>query len=594
MPTGTAALEPHRKKGEPDASTRSLVNLIRRHGLLLASFILLLSVTTPFTLGDTHVYVADILRYHAKSPLGSNSPIWEFGHLLWRPVGWLLLQVGAPVLGGLFHGNLSLLCTAILISVNAVAGFLTVLIWHSLLLPIVRSRAIAYGVALAFACSNAFLTYMRSGSDYVLGLLFVSASVWILCQSAKHDAIGRRAACGAGLMLAAAVLFWLPYVLSLPALVALGVRRHTRAFPSWCSRSTLAFAIHFLATFSVSVTLCFGLALAARHIESVAEARAWAAESAHGLSQNRTYFRIATGLPRSFLYLGKDGILYKRFLWRDPYNPVSVSRLFLASFWKLALFYAFSAALCLELLLRADNHRALLVLLASVVPTIFFAIFVFEPGSPERYFPVYPFLILAIAQALRGYPRPHRLTQSVITVFLIAMVATNVSSMYRPRITAEDRSSVERAALLKPRLRERDLVAVLSNQDRLCLFLNRSPFHPLNQPTPLRLYDVIEAASTRVERWRGEFAAGALDAWKHGGEVWVSKRLWADRPLPDWDWVEGDSRRVSWKDIPEFFTPLQIAEQLGGNDGFFRLVRADANVLRLSAFTRSETPALPN
>ena len=80
--------------------------------------------------------------------------------------------------------------------------------------------------------------------------------------------------------------------------------------------------------------------------------------------------------------------------------------------------------------------------------------------------------------------------------------------------------------------------------------------------------------------------------WRRGGEVWVSKRLWSVNPLPDWDWVEGDDGRVSWKDIPEFFRPLQIAEELGGSDGFFRLTRADSSVSRLSAFARSATPDL--
>lgn len=577
-------------QGKPRAAARSLASLISRHGLLIASLILLLSITTPFTLGDTYVYVSHIRRYYGKSPLGSGSLLWEFGHLFWRPFGWLLLEVSAPVFGGLFDWNLTLLCTAILISINAAAGVLTVLIWHSLVLRTTGSRAVAYGVVLAFACANAFLAYMRSGCAYVVGLCFVSASVWIVWRAAERNAIGRRAACGAGLMLAAAVLFWLPYVLSLPGVVVLGVRRRPGAPFGWGGRANLAFVAHFLGTFAASVTLSFGLAVAARGIDSLAEAKAWAADSAHGWSQNRRFIRIVSGLPRSFLYLGKDGILYRRFLWKDPYDPVSVSRLVQVNLWKLALFYAFTAALCFELLLRSDNHRALLILLAGVAPTIYFAMFVFEPGSPERYFPIYPFLILGIARALRGYPRPPRLMQSVLAVFLIAMVATNVYSMYRPRIANEDRSSEERVSLLKPRLTDRDFVAVLSNQDTLYRFVNRSPFHPLNQPRPLHLYDVIEPATTRVREWRWEFAAGALEAWEHHGEVWVSKRLWAGKPLPDWDWVEGDNRQVSWKDLPDFFTPLQIAEELGGSDGFFRLLRADSNVSRLSAFARSATP----
>lgn len=572
--------------GKPCTSTRLALRLIRDHGLLVSSLILLMLVTTPFTLGDTYVYVGHILLYYGKSPLGSNSLLWEFGHLFWRPFGWLLLEVSAPAFGGLFQWNVALLCAAILIVINVVAGCLTVLVWRSLVLRATGSRAIAFGVALAFACANAFLAYMRSGCAYVLGLLFVSASVWIVWRGTGRNPVGRRAACGAGVMLAAAAVFWLPYVLSVPGVVVLGLRHRPDSLVGWWSRENIMFGVHVLVTLAVSVALCLSVAMAARRIDSVAEAKAWVSESTHGWSQNRRSLRIVTGLPRGFLYFGKDGTLYKRFLWNDPYDSVTVSRLLSASLWKLALFYTFGAALCFALLRRRDNHRAGVVLLAGVVPTLAFAIFVFEPGSPERYLPMYPFLILAIAHALRGPARCGVLMKSVVAVFLVGMAATNVYSTSRARIASEDTPAAQRVASLKPRLTERDLVSVLSNQDALYVFVNRSPFHRLNQPKPLRLFDVIEPANVRVARWRSEFAAAALDAWRQGGEVWVSKRLWAAKPFPEWDWVEGDDSRVSWRDVPEFFTPIEIAEELGGPDGFFRLLRAESNLSRLRSFAR--------
>jgi hypothetical protein len=566
--------------------------LIARYGLLTTSLFVLVAITRPFTLGDTYVYVSHILLYHDKPPFGSNSQLWEFGHLLWRPFGWLLLEATEPVLSGLFQGNRSLLCTAILISINTVAGFLTVLVWHSLILRSTGSYATAYGVSLAFACANAFLAYMRSGCSYVLGLFFVSASVWIVSRAVEGNALSRRAACGSGFLLAAAVLFWLPYVLSIPGVVALGRRRSPDGVCRSHRAEHIAFLAQLLGTCALCVTLGFGLGLAARHIDSLATAKAWAAESAHGWSQNKRALRILTGLPRAFLYFGNDGVLYKRFLWKDPYDPVSLARLVRASLWKLALFYAFTAALCLELLRRRDNHRTLFVFLAGAAPTIAFAIWVFEPGSPERYFPMYPFLILAIAQVLRRSPRTPRVMQALIAAFLLGMATLNVASMYWSRIAEDDRTSVARLTRLVERLTDRDLVAVLNNHDSLYVFVNRSPFHPLNQPRPLRLYDVIEPANIRVVQWRGEFASAALDAWKRGGEVWVSKRLWSSHPRPAWEWVEGDDRRVSWKDIPKFFGPLQIAEELGGSDGFFRLLHADTNISRLSAFAQSVGPKL--
>jgi len=49
------------------------------------------------------------------------------------------------------------------------------------------------------------------------------------------------------------------------------------------------------------------------------------------------------------------------------------------------------------------------------------------------------------------------------------------------------------------------------------------------------------------------------------------EETWAVKPLSECIGSKGTTPRV-WKDIPEFFTPLQIAG-LGGDDGFFRLLR---------------------
>ena len=47
------------------------------------------------------------------------------------------------------------------------------------------------------------------------------------------------------------------------------------------------------------------------------------------------------GFARSFINMGDDGILFKRFLLHDPYNPVSLFDLLRLSLFKYLLFYAF-------------------------------------------------------------------------------------------------------------------------------------------------------------------------------------------------------------------------------------------------------------
>ena len=41
--------------------------------------------------------------------------------------------------------------------------------------------------------------------------------------------------------------------------------------------------------------------------------------SAHGIEPQHRLLRLPTGITRSFLYFGNDGILFKRFTLGDPY-----------------------------------------------------------------------------------------------------------------------------------------------------------------------------------------------------------------------------------------------------------------------------------
>lgn len=341
----------------------------------------------------------------------------------------------------------------------------------------------------------------------------------------------------------------------------------------------------------ICLALGFGAGAWARHIGSASAARDWFTASGHGSSQSNRLLRLATGLPRACLYIGKDGILYKRFLHKDPFAPVTIANLVTASLWKLVTFDLFLLCLAWELLRPSAVRWPLVMLLTGALPTLFFAVFVFEPGSPERYFPAYPFLILAVSSALRDFPRRRRAPQFLLAAFLICMCVTNVYSMNLLRIGAEDRASLTRILPLKNRLNNASLVAILSNQDDLLDTCNRNPVSAVNRPALLLLYDVVQPANLRILTWREEFAYKALEAWGAGGEVWVSTRLWQPTPRPDWNWVEGDDSRIAWSQIQAFFTPFQTDDQNGGTDGFFRLRRTEAAVRALTAVSSQFRPA---
>jgi hypothetical protein len=59
--------------------------------------------------------------------------------------------------------------------------------------------------------------------------------------------------------------------------------------------------------------------------------------------------------------------------------------------------------------------------------------------------------------------------------------------------------------------------------------------------------------------------------------VWLSTRLLADTPLPEWKWVEGDTGRVKWSDVRDFFRSLEVRSLVGGADGFVLLTDGPRN-----------------
>ena len=59
-------------------------------------------------------------------------------------------------------------------------------------------------------------------------------------------------------------------------------------------------------------------------------------------------------MPRAFFNLGNDGMILKRFVFKDPYAPVSVLDLVRLSLWKLCLVYAALLALVLAAVLLGN------------------------------------------------------------------------------------------------------------------------------------------------------------------------------------------------------------------------------------------------
>jgi hypothetical protein len=220
------------------------------------------------------------------------------------------------------------------------------------------------------------------------------------------------------------------------------------------------------------------------------------------------------------------------------------------------------------------GRRACAVLALAALPVLLFAVLVFEPSSPERYFPALPFLLLVLAAGVGRLPA-HRAGAAFVLGALATLGVLNVRAAWPTRTAPA--STLEAAASLQQRLPPASLVALPTLRDPLYRFVANRPFHRLNRPQ-LPVYDVVKIATRQVESWREEFADRALDSWRRGGDVWVSSRLTAERPQADGGWVEGDDPRIGWSDLTTFFRSLVFDARVGGDDGFQRVAKGEPNL----------------
>jgi hypothetical protein len=558
----------------------------------LVIYALVTWLTDAYFMGDTPGYVAAIRAYEHGGAYIWDNPFWEFGHLLWRPAGYVAFHLLRPLTSLFIGADERLQVTLALMWVNWVAGLACVLLLRRVLARASRRAWIVALATLTFGASHAFLDYAQTGCAYVPGLALLLLGVHLLMRDAgdSADALGnsinsRRnttSALVAGASLAGAVCLWFPYVLVVPAALASplflggGVDR----------RSSLKCALRATLACGVVGALAYGAVLAHLGIHDAAGLKEWMAAAGHGY--NRTGLsRMIFGLARSFIYMGHDGILFKRYLLHDPYSPVSLWHLFGASLWQLALFYLTAAALVLQLLAAREGRRTLLWIALACAPVFVFALFIFEGGMPERYLPLFPFVFVGLARALDaegddGARASAPFFKYVVFCFAVVIVVSNVRAMSKQTLRRNQDAVAARLADLPARLKPHSLIATVHLQDELSEFYFSYPFNPINGRGQLEVYNVLEPGAARIATWRTDFAQKVQTTWAAGGDVWLSRRFLAARPLPEWNWVEGDERRVTWGDLPNFFSRFDAGDSVGGEDGFVLLARTPRNEALIS------------
>ncbi|MDT4895756.1 MAG: hypothetical protein QOH25_833 [Acidobacteriota bacterium] len=544
---------------------------LRRYGLVVGAYLLATWLTDPYFMGDTWAYVESVLAHQQGFDyLHTTNSFWEFGHLFWRPLGWLAYITLRPVTylwaGADEYAN----ATLSLIILSWVAGLISVLLVHKLLNIFIRQEWIVNLVTLALLFSNAFLNYAQTGCSYVPGLALVLFSFYVLLRDGEKHERRLRTSLLAGASLAGAVGLWFPYALAIPAALAAPL-----LLQGW-NKERLRLALHTGIVAAVVLILSYGIVVLSLGIYTVAGFKAWMVESSHGERATKGVLRLIFSLARSVINMGNDGLLFKRYLVHDPLNPVSLVDLFRLSLWKVACFYLFLAATLVNLFLTRRGKNVLGLLCLNSLPVLVFALFIFEAGSLERYMPMLPALLLAIAFSLSG-ERTLRPLKLVAVAFIAIFALVNLNAMRVDALGRQQEQVTARIRDLQPRLKPHSLVVTTHLQDELVSFNYDFPFNEINRRGNLRVTSLMEISVDTVLTWRQDFAQRALSAWEAGGDIWLSKRIFAERPRPEWNWVEGDDGRVSWADFAPFFATLEMGEAVGGEDGFVLLLPSPSN-----------------
>ncbi len=551
------------------AQTERAAALARRGGgaLVLLVYIAATALTDAHNMGDTPHYANGILAS------GFADLFADFGHLLWPPAGALVARALGPFTGADPYTDHLIA----LVALGWIAGLGAALLLYDLAYRVARRAWVAVFAAAAFMFSQSFLNYAQTGCSYTAGLFFLLAGLWFLFRDEERRDRPPALGIAAGLAFAGAVALWVPYLLAVPAALAATLLVHGAT----ARRARLAVGAGL--AFSIACAMVFLFAAALRGVHDVAGFKEWIAASSHGIAIGG-FTRMVFGFARAFIAMGDDGVLFKRYLLHDPYNPVSLMDLFRASLGKLFLVYLCCGIWLAALARDAAGRRWLAFLALSALPVLAFA-WHWQGGDLERYFPFYPALFLALAYLLAaGRWRP--LTGASAALWLAALVAGNGGVMAKTALAAQQERAVARLGSLQPLWKPQSRIATVLTQDDVFSFTNNFPFHPLNKPGFFAVdragrfaaFDIADIGSARTPYWRRTFAEAALSVWSAGGDLWITKRVLAPRPpAAETHWVEGDDPRLPWRDLYDFFSRLEAGAATGGDDGFFLLPPSAAN-----------------
>jgi hypothetical protein len=531
--------------------------------VVLIGYLVLLLLTRTLDQGDTSVYGDDLVNWLR----GREATMWEFGHAIWRPLAAAVLSVVRTDPARATDGVLFEQAVRVLTWLSVLGGALAVALFRAWLVRVGVARWIAVATTIAFTAASAFLGYAQTGSSYVPGVAMLLLGLWALAGDDR--ASDRRTIAVASVGFALAVLFWFPLVLAVPgsALSAIILRgdspRRRRIAIAACVVSGLITILVY-----IPIASLWG-------VRSVESFRAWMVESQHGIRGIGGLQRTVVGFGRSLVNMDRLGLVAKRYLIDDPYNPTTVADVARAGLLRLAALYAVLGAMAITLAVRAAGRRALVFLIATAIPVVGFAL-KWQGGDLERYLAMFPALFLAIAMtAALLAPRARLIAATAVALLFVAF---NVPAISRAKRDAQCATLTARLTSVPREEGQPTLIFTPHELDEIATFRNRCPDAALlEEATPPKAFGLVMANYEQSDRWRDEMAIRTERAWAEGGRVWISRRAFVTSPPSSWKWAEGDDPRLRWKEFPEYFAQVDVGPPVGGEDGFVEVLPTPRN-----------------
>jgi len=523
---------------------------------LVVAYLLLIAITRTVDQGDTPVYAADIVA----ALHGNRASMWDFGHVLWRPLGFSIMRLISPAARSQDASYLT--AVHLLTWLSVAAGALSVFLFRLWLGRLAVPRFPAAVATVGFFSAAAVVGYAQTGSSYVPALSMLVVGLYALSTDDRRRSVSAVALASIGF--AGAALLWAPMVLGVPGaalsmIVLRGVERRRVV------TALLACMISGLLTLGV-----YSLVIRAAGLRSAHDVQVWVQSSSHGIVGAGGVPRAVVGFARSVVNTGQLGLIVKRLMIHDPYNSATWLDVMRGGLARLLAFYCLVGVICLTLAFRPRGRRVLVFMACSALPVVALALN-WQGGDLERYLALFPALFAGAGFMMARVAS--RWLAAVPPLGVAAMFVVNASAIARGKATLECTELTNRLAAVPRSTAGRTLVISPHGLDELVMMNVRCPTSPLVVQTDApEVRGLVMSNSAYSYVWHDWLAREATATWAGGGRVWISRRAFAAVPAADWRWAEGDDPKLHWTDFPAYFKNVDVGPPVGGADGFVELL----------------------